>query len=311
MATKDFQQNVHTSGQRIIAFFSDKHDAYRAISQLKDAGFSSNEIGLVSREDQGAAGTSRGTETSRNIDTSRNTTLGTDTGNDESFWDKVKHFFSGDSADNEYVDYRDTSESMKWDQNRADYYYRGIGQGGALVSVTGPRLEEARTILQNAGGDLRETGFSADATSRTRATQAGQDQEYRMQLRGEVLRTYRDRVQRGEVRLRKEVITENQTVDVPVTREELVIERVAGSGQTAAGAGEIGKDEEIRVPLTEERARVEKQPVVNEEVRVGKRAVQSTEKVSGEVRHEELRVDNDENVKVENRTTSKSKKPAA
>jgi uncharacterized protein (TIGR02271 family) len=310
MATKDFQQNVHTSGQRIIAFFSDRQDAYRAISQLKDAGFNSNEIGLVSRDDQASTGTSRG------IDTSRNTTMGTDTGNgnDEGFWDKVKHFFSGDSGnneDNEYVDYRDTSESMNWDQNRADYYYRGIGQGGALVSVTGSRLDEARTILQNAGGDLRETGFTADATSRTRTAQAGQDQEYRMHLRGEVLRTYRDRVQRGEVRLRKEVITQNQTVDVPVTREELVIERVPGSGQTAAGAGEIGKDEEIRVPLTEERARVEKQPVVNEEVRIGKRAVQSTEKVSGEVRHEELRVDNNENVKVENRTTGKSKKPAA
>jgi uncharacterized protein (TIGR02271 family) len=240
--------------------------------------------------------------------------MGTDTGNDEGFWEKVKHFFSGDSGDNEsgneYADYRDTSETMKWDQNRADYYYRGVGQGGALVSVTGPRVDEARTILQSAGGDLRESGFTADATSRTHSTQAAQEQEYRMQLRGEVLRTYRERVQRGEVRLRKEVITENQTVDVPVTREELVIERVPGTGRSA-NAGEIGTDQEIRVPLTEERARVEKQPVVNEEVRVGKRAVQSTEKVSGDVRHEELRVDNDENVKVDNRTTGKGKKPAA
>ena len=306
MATKNLDQNLHTSGQRIIAFFSDRQDAYRAISQLKDAGFSSDEIGLISREDQQATTTSGG------IDTSRNTTLDAETGHDQGFWDKVKHFFSGDSGNDEYVDYRDTSESMNWDQNRADYYYRGIGQGGALVSVTGSRLEDARVILQNAGGDLRESGFRADAANTARTTSAGQDQEYRMQLRGEVLRTYRDRVQRGEVRLRKEVITQNQTVDVPVTREELVIERVPGSGRPAAGAGEIGRDEkEIRVPLTEERARVEKQPIVNEEVRVGKRAVQSTEKVSGEVRHEELRVDNDDNVKVENRTTGKGKKPAA
>src|SRR5947208_15842521 len=81
-----------------------------------------------------------------------------------------------------------------------------------------------------------------------------------------MLRTYKERVQRGEVRLRKEVVTESQSIQVPVTREELVIERTPGSGQVT---GEIGRDEEIRVPLSEERVRVEKQPVVNEEVRVG------------------------------------------
>jgi len=309
MASNNLQQNLHTSGQRIIAFFQNKQDAYRAISELKDAGFNANEIGFISRGEQDASNTSGMSDSSRMTDTSTSTEMGS--GHDEGFWDKVKHFFSGDD-DAENVDYRSTSEGMDWDQDRANYYYRGVGQGGALVSVTGSRIEEARRILQNAGGDLRDTGFTGDVQRGTRTTQdVGNNEEYRMQLRGEVLRTYRDRVQRGEVRLRKEVITENQTVDVPVTREELVIERVPGSGQPATGAGEIGTDREIRVPLTEERARVEKQPVVNEEVRVGKRAVQSTEKVSGEVRHEELRVDNDENVKVDNRTTSKGKKPAA
>jgi uncharacterized protein (TIGR02271 family) len=73
---------------------------------------------------------------------------------------------------------------------------------------------------------------------------------------------------RGEVRLRKDVVTESQTVEVPVTREELVIERVPASGQENV-TGEIGTDQEIRVPLSEERVRVEKQPVVKEEVRVG------------------------------------------
>jgi uncharacterized protein (TIGR02271 family) len=68
-----------------------------------------------------------------------------------------------------------------------------------------------------------------------------------------MLRTYKDRVQRGEVRLRKQVVTEDRTVQVPVTHEELVIERSAGQGQTPAG--EIGKDEEIRVQLSEERGR--------------------------------------------------------
>jgi uncharacterized protein (TIGR02271 family) len=100
-------------------------------------------------------------------------------------------------------------------------------------------------------------------------------------------------------------------MSVPVTREELVIERTPASGQAASG--DIGRDEEIRVPLSEERARAEKQPVVTEEVRVGKRAVQNTEQVSDNVRHEELRVDKEGDVDVSPDVTQagKRKKPAA
>jgi stress response protein YsnF len=43
------------------------------------------------------------------------------------------------------------------------------------------------------------------------------DQDYRIELRGEVLQTFKERIQRGEVPLRKEVVTENKTVEVPVT----------------------------------------------------------------------------------------------
>ena len=107
------------------------------------------------------------------------------------------------------------------------------------------------------------------------------------------------------------MITENQSVQVPVTREELVVERVPASGQ--ANAGEIGADQEVRIPLSEERVRAEKQQVVTEEVRVGKRAVQNTENVSDNVRHEELRVEKDGDVDVNPDVTKSTnrKKPAA
>ena len=289
MAVNPSSANVQTAGRRIIAFFPKRDDAYRAVSELKHAGFTSDEIGFMARSDHD-------TDTvSGSID------------RDRSFWDKLKDFFSGESSDD--VDYRDSASGMKWDERRADYYYRGIARGGALVSVAGQRAEEARPILQDAGGDLRESGFedvSADSTATGEV-----DQDYRIQLRGEVLRTFRERIQRGEVRLRKEVVTENKTVEVPVTREELVVERVPVSGQEAANADEIGSDKEIRVPLSEERARVEKQPVIQDEVRVGKRAVQKTERVSEDVRHEELRVDKEGDVEVDTRGGKKGKKPAA
>ena len=124
-------------------------------------------------------------------------------------------------------------------------------------------------------------------------TNAGEYDGDRLQLFGEVLRVHKERISRGEVRVRKDVVTENQTIEVPVTREELVLERVAVSPNTPASSANIGRSQEIRVPLSEDSVRVEKQPVVREEVIVGKREVSDVARVGDEVRHEELRVDSD------------------
>jgi uncharacterized protein (TIGR02271 family) len=116
----------------------------------------------------------------------------------------------------------------------------------------------------------------------------------RVQLFGEVLRVHKERINRGEVTVRKDVVTENQTIEVPFTREELVLERIAVSGDTPAPSANIGGGQEIRIPLSEEKVRLEKEPVLREEVSVGKREVQDVARVSGDVRREELRVDDPE-----------------
>jgi hypothetical protein len=139
MAISSSTQNLSASGQRVVAFFRTTDNAYRAVSDLKDAGFTSEEIGVISRSDHHTAGASARTGSATK---------------DESFWDKLKNFFSGDSSE-EDVEYRDASSGMNWDESRANYYYRGIGQGGALVSVTGARSQEARQILEKAGSRVR------------------------------------------------------------------------------------------------------------------------------------------------------------
>jgi uncharacterized protein (TIGR02271 family) len=298
-------ESLNTSSQRVVAFFRDKDDAYRAISQLQAEGFTSSDLGVIEGR-------------------SRDVTAGSQADHDDqsrdnnSIWEKIKGFFTGESHDESGYDYDESVGGMDWERSRANYYYQGINAGGALVTVSGTRANEARPILQASGGDLRNSGFenfseNRETGSNIRSTSTGGsiEGERRIQLRGEVLRTYKERVQRGEVRLRKEVVTENQNIEVPVTREELVIERVPASGQ--AQAAEIGTDEEIRVPLSEERVRAEKQAVVNEEVRVGKRGVQNTEHVSDSLRHEELRVDKSGDVNVDSDVskTGKRKKPAA
>jgi len=96
----------------------------------------------------------------------------------------------------------------------------------------------------------------------------------------------------GEARLRKRVVSEQQSIDVPVSHEELVIERHAVT--SGAVGGTIGADETISVLLSREEVRVGKQTFVTEEVEVGKRAVGGSERVSDTVRHEELVVDGDQ-----------------
>ncbi len=89
---------------------------------------------------------------------------------------------------------------------------------------------------------------------------------------------------------------------MPVQREEVVIERTAVHGR--ASTGSIRPGEEIRIPVSEERVKVAKEAVVTEEVKVGKRTVQDTERVSGQVRKEEIKVEQTGDVDV--RTRGKS-----
>jgi uncharacterized protein (TIGR02271 family) len=81
-----------------------------------------------------------------------------------------------------------------------------------------------------------------------------------------------------------------------VKREEVVVERQAVN-RPASGPIGTGTTEEVRVPVREEQVRVEKRPVVTEEVRVGKRVAEDTEHVSETVRREVPRVESSGDVR--------------
>jgi uncharacterized protein (TIGR02271 family) len=156
----------------------------------------------------------------------------------------------------------------------------------------GDRIPDAESILRrynaDLGNDAENYNYSETETGSSQQLGEGREQS-NIQLLGEVLRIHKDRVSRGEVRIRKEVITETQTVQVPVTREELVIERRPVDQATPA-TGSIGESE-IRIPLSEERASVDSSTVVREEVAVGKKPIQEVRDLTGEVRREELVVE--------------------
>jgi uncharacterized protein (TIGR02271 family) len=97
----------------------------------------------------------------------------------------------------------------------------------------------------------------------------------------------------GRARLRKHVVTEQQRVEVPVSREELRVEREPITDANRGGAydGPAISEEEHEVVLREERPVVDKEAVPVERVRLGTETVRDTETVGDEVRREEIEVD--------------------
>ncbi|HEY0797342.1 MAG TPA: YsnF/AvaK domain-containing protein [Acidisarcina sp.] len=310
------------SANTVVGYFESHSEAEAAIAALESAGFQAHEVGVAAH-----AGGFKGSDASSAREGA--STSGEGTG----LWDKVRNFFdgnvaepyagertSGEGATQVITDetagrgtYSAGTESNGYEQYGADdfhgslsgldvspehsrYFGDKLRNGGAVVTVSaGNRREEAIEILEDNGADVGEGAedYAANYKQPVAATSDKVEGDRNLQLYGEVLRVQKDRVSRGDVRLRKEVITETQTVQVPVTREELVVERVAVDGKQAAPNANFGGESEIRIPLSEERARVEKQAVVNEEVRVGKRQVSSVESFDESVRHEELKIEDE------------------
>ena len=84
-----------------------------------------------------------------------------------------------------------------------------------------------------------------------------------------------------------------------MNREEVYIERHPASGEVPADRPIGEQSETYRVPVSEERVDVEKQPVVREELGIGKRTTQDTEQVKDTVRREEAHVERTGDVNVQ------------
>ncbi len=97
----------------------------------------------------------------------------------------------------------------------------------------------------------------------------------------------------GRARLRKYVVTENVTETVPVSREEVRVERepITDANVGQAMDGPAISEEEHEVTLHAERPVVEKEAVPVERVRLDKETVTEQERVAADVRKEEIEVD--------------------
>jgi uncharacterized protein (TIGR02271 family) len=126
-------------------------------------------------------------------------------------------------------------------------------------------------------------GYDREATGRDDAMTRSEEE----------LRVDTQARERGRVRLRKYVTTEQEQVTVPVQREQVRVERepVTDANVDAAMAGPDISEAEHEVTLREEEPVVEKRTVPKERVRLDKETVTGEEQVAEEVRKEQIDVD--------------------
>lgn len=192
-------------------------------------------------------------------------------------------------------------------EEEAKYYESEVKAGRVLVTVQADgRYDEAWSILERYGAYRSQSNFNQAKVADTCATASASctDERGKVQVHEEKLNVQKTPVQAGEVRVHKEVHTEQKNIQVPVEREEVVIERRPASGR--ASPSDIRAGEEVRIPVREEQVQVNKENVVKEEVIVGKRKVQDTQQVKGEVRKEDVKVEKQGDVRVRETTKSKS-----
>jgi len=106
-------------------------------------------------------------------------------------------------------------------------------------------------------------------------------------LEKEKLNVGTERVASGEARLRKYQVEETETVEVPVTREEVRIERTPISPEEAKNY--VGSDAtEATVTLHEDKVNLTKESVPVERVSLGTEQIQETRTVTDTVKHDEI-----------------------
>ncbi len=186
------------------------------------------------------------------------------------------------------------------------YEYYGLTQVSAAVGHTDNQTQNQQGRQGQADGDLQDGDLAYDQNTeraedaRSEKIERGEGQDTSGPNTDEAMTRSEEQLnvgtttrEAGKARLRKYVVTEEQTVTVPVTHEEVRLEREpitdANVGDAMAGA-EIS-EEEHEVTLHEEQVVVQKQAVPVERVKLGTETVTEEQQVTEQVRKEQIETD--------------------
>ncbi len=197
------------------------------------------------------------------------------------------------------------------------YEYYGIGSTTGAPQTSG-RQETGQQAAGNRGtgttgavGEDRRSAGTGEGDTTSVEPRAGSTGSYPDRTQGhdtsgpttddamtrseERLHVGTERVQTGRARLRKHIVTERQTVEVPLVHEEARVERepITDANVGAANAGPSLSEEEHEVVLTAEVPDVTKETVPVERVRLGTESVTEQRQVTEEVGSERIELEGD------------------
>ena len=191
------------------------------------------------------------------------------------------------------------------EQRLFEYYSLGGGTaetssgttgGATTAAATGTGRSQSETAVPR--GTSREDVDGDGVFDDVQDTAVGRDTsglttDDAMTRSEEQLRVGTERVEAGRARLRKYVTTETETRNVPVSREEVRVERepITEGNMPNAMDGPAISEEEHEVVLTEERPVVAKEAVPVERVRLDTETVTEQATVTEEVRKEQIDMD--------------------
>jgi uncharacterized protein (TIGR02271 family) len=188
----------------------------------------------------------------------------------------------------------DRQLSVAEEQQLFRHYGLDYGAGHPATPPQGPGGTKDAGLVAGA----REAGYdpaepAADTDRDTGREASGRASDDAMTRSEEELQVGTQTRERGRVRLRKYVTTEEVQQTVPVRREEVRLEHEPASEANvdAAGGGPKVADSGHEVVLHEEQPVVQKRVVPKERVRLDKETVTDQEQVSEEVRKEQIDVE--------------------
>ena len=280
--------------KKVYGVYTRSAEVVQVINSLKAKGYDGSDITVVA--DNADKLNPMGNQT-------RDKEVKTISNGEDSFMDKVAKFFAMDTnnpvEEKMRTDYGFTSEESA-------RYAEEVNNGRILVLIDqDTQLDETVGMLRTDEVNIGANGSAAITANRMVNDDVLTDEERRIKLREERLNVDKSVVRTGEVVVNKEVTEKQKEVEVPVEHEEVYMERRKVTDRDPADQmGAITDNEEIRIPVTEEKIEVTKKPVVTDEIVIGKQKVTNTKTVQDTVKKEDVHIDKDGNPLVNDHNTT-------
>ena len=279
----------------VLGVYNSSDEVVRAIEEFQNQGYSVNDMSIIANTTDTPSSIEEETGvTSQEISSTNQPQPEEQQGFLASLFTPFENrMYQNDDGRDTYYDHLvaqgiSNADALKYEED--------INSGMILLLA-----EKGQAGVSTAGG--MSTGTLAREQTGLEEDTLDREKQRSLKLREEQLDIDKHRVQTGEVEVKKEIVDEEETVNVPVQHEEVYVERRAVDKTEADTTTPIGDDETIRVPIVEEKVEVTKKPVVTEELVIGKKQVTETQQVTENVKREEAKVTKDGDASV-NETTA-------